>query len=242
MIYLIENSYYGLLSAVYKYYTEKPNDVKIFDNFSQLSFIDEVFSVITEEKNAKRIDDRIKKLLSRSNYYDINLALKSGDENKFNIIFKYVCEILDTQKDVSDNYNSESVFKFNEILLKVKKEIHHLKGFIRFSKCENGIYYSYFKPDNDILEKILPHFINRYKSMPFILHDIAFDKLCAYNGNEYKIVNKKIPPLKVKDDFNKLFKIYYESVNIKSRKNLKTMRNYMPKRYQINMPEKDELL
>ena len=242
MIYLVENTYFGLLSAVYKFYTEKPTNLKVYNNFSQLSFIDDAIIVETDEEKANRIDKRLKSLLKRSNYYDIKVALKSGNANAIDIIFNYICEILNAQQDISDNYNNNYVFSFSEILLKVKKEIHHLKGFIRFSKLENGIYYAFYKPDNDIIEMILPHFISRYKSMPFILHDITFNKLCAYNGKEYKIVNKKIAPLKVKDDYNKLFKTYYESVNISSRKNVKTMKNFMPKRYHVSMPERDELL
>ncbi len=78
--------------------------------------------------------------------------------------------------------------------------------------------------------------------MAFILHDYHFNVLCAYNNGEKKIIRTKIPPLKIKDEASVLFKAYYNSVNIKERKNLKLMKNYMPKRYHKNMFEKDELV
>ena len=59
MIYLIENSYFALLTAVYKFYTEKPSSVNVLHNFSQLSFIDDVVVVETNEVNAKRIDNNL---------------------------------------------------------------------------------------------------------------------------------------------------------------------------------------
>ena len=51
--------------------------------------------------------------------------------------------------------------------------------------------------------------------MPFILHDIKHDVVIGYNGNEYKVVNEKIPKLKIdNDDIPKLFKAYYQTVKL----------------------------
>lgn len=241
MIYIINNYLNSLYSAIFLAYSEKQFNVKICSKNAQLTLFDEVKNVKTDTENAKRVETLLKKIL-KGNYSDIKLAFRSGLEDKNSIIFNYLITTINANKDISENFSNKSVLSFYETLNKVKKEIHHLKGFIRFSKTKEGIYYAKFLPDNDVCDLIFPHFKNRYKNMPFILHDYKFDCLCAYNGSESKIIRKKISPLVVSDDINSLFKTYYDSVNIKERQNVKTMRNFLPKRYHINMPERNELL
>ncbi|MBO5889580.1 MAG: TIGR03915 family putative DNA repair protein [Clostridia bacterium] len=241
MIYIIDNDLNSLYSAIFLAYSEKQFNVKVYSKNAQLTLFDEVKKVKTDTEKAKRVETLLKKIL-KGNYSDIKLAFRSGLGDKNSIIFNYLIETINANKDISENFSNTSVLEFYEIVNKVKKEIHHLKGFIRFSKTNNGIYYAKFLPDNDVCDLILPHFKARYKSMPFILHDYKFNKLCAYNGKDSKIVNKKISPLTVSDDINLLFKTYYDSVNIIDRKNLRLMKNYLPKRYHVNMPEKNELL
>ena len=78
--------------------------------------------------------------------------------------------------------------------------------------------------------------------MKFVLHDENHNVLSAYDGKHSKTVKAYFKLNQKLDSLGKLFKTYCESVTIKERKNLKLMKNYMPKRYHINAPEKDELL
>ena len=241
MIYIINNDLKSLYSAIFLAYEKKHTNIKIYNKDAQLSIFDEVIDVKINDLKAKRVETLLKKIL-KGNFNEIKLAFRSGNDDKNTVIFNYLREVINAKKDISENFSNKSVYSFYEIVNKVKKEIHHLKGFIRFSKTKEGIYYAKFLPDNDVCDLILPHFKSRFKSMPFILHDYKFDCLCAYNGNESKIIRQKISSLTVKDDINSLFKTYYDSVNIKERKNTRVMTNFLPKRYHVNMPEKNELL
>ena len=81
--------------------------------------------------------------------------------------------------------------------------------------------------------------------MPFITHDEKRDVFACYNDNKKTVFtsNEGAKLFKnVNDNFSKLFKRYYETVNIKQRKNLKTMRNFLPTKYHSNLPERNELL
>ncbi|MBO5926215.1 MAG: TIGR03915 family putative DNA repair protein [Clostridia bacterium] len=242
MIYLILDDYFSLLTAIFTAYEKRHSNIEVYSSFNQLSFINEVIEISPQNDKASRVDKKLKSIMRLKSYKEIKIALKSGLDNKLTVIFNYLLDTINANADISDNFTNKNVYAFNEIVKKVKLEIHHLKGFIRFSKTKEGIYYARFKPDNNVCENIFFHFIKRYFSMPFILHDEKYNVICAYNGKNVKIVNKKTPPLKIKDDVSKLFKIYCDTVNIKERKNLKLMKNYLPKRYQVNMPEKDELL
>ena len=172
-----------------------------------------------------------------NSYRELKLSLRSGESDKLTVIFKYIVFTLDNLCDCSTNFLNPSVQRFSEIVYKIKHEIHRFTGFIRFQKTSEGIYYAHFKPDNNICDLLLPHFKKRYSQMPMIFHDTRYNVICAYNGKDTKIVNKELPPLTTSDDVISLYKEYYQTINIESRRNVKLMRNYMPKRYAKFMPE-----
>ena len=241
MIYIIKNDLSSLFSAIFTYYVDKDKFVKVYTEYNQISYLEEIKYIENNQEGISRVERALRNIL-KGKFYDIKWVFKSGLEDKNTIKFDYLRKVLYCKIDISENFNDPIVYRYNEIFEKVKKEVHHLKGFIRFSKTPEGIYYAPFTPDNDVCDLIFPHFKNRFKSMPFILHDLRFDVIIAYNGKESKTIKQKIPPLTIKDEYNNLFKTYYNSVNIVERRNVKTMRNFLPKRYQTFMPEKNELL
>ena len=78
--------------------------------------------------------------------------------------------------------------------------------------------------------------------MPFIIHDLNHNVISAYNNGKSKTVYQSLEPMNISDEFEKLFKTYYDTIFIKERQNEKCMLNFMPKRYHKNMPEKNELI
>lgn len=241
--FIIKPTYFGILSAVFYAYFNKDFPTFVTDDNHQLS-IGETFIEIPENlDNASRVDKRLKSILSKNNYKWLTRAIKSGNQDKLIVIFNYILQVLNAQKDVTDNFSNEHIFRYYRLISALSLEVYRFLGFIRFSKTTNGIYYACFSPDNDIATLILPHFISRFKSMPFILHDIKHDTIIGYNGKNYKVVNEKIPELKIdSDDIPKLFKAYYQTVKLDGRTKLKLMHGFMPRRYHKHLPEKNQLL
>jgi probable DNA metabolism protein len=239
MIYLIDGSIDGIFTAIFNSYQIKKFPTALYTNNIQLEFSSEVVEVQTNTEKAERVFKKLKTLLYGDELDKIYIALRSNDEAKYTIIFNYLKLTIKQNKCVSKMFSNADVFRFDNLVNRVLLEVHRFKGFIRFEKLDNGVYYAKYFQDNDITTLILPHFIRRYKSMPFILHDLNYNVISAYNNGKSKTIYKTLPPLKSGDEFKKLFKTYYDSVFIKERKNHKLMNNYMPRRYQKYMPEKN---
>ncbi len=241
MIYLIDGTMEGIYTALYNAYLTKNYPSYLTYGNVQLEFGDETVEILTDNSKADRVFNKLKTILSHNEISKLYIALKSDDEAKYFIIFSYLKKTVDIGKCISDKFSDVDVFNFDRLVSKVLLEVHRFKGFIRFSKTQNGVYYAKYFPDNDINSLILPHFIARYKNMPFIIHDLNHDVVSAYFNGKSKTVYKKINPLSVDDEFQSLFKTYHDTVFIKERKNERLMRNFLPKRYHAYLPEKDEL-
>ena len=242
MIYLIDGSIDGIFTAIFNSYLTKKFPSALTDGDVQLELGEEIITVVTDKDKAERVFNKLYKILPKKEVERIFIAIRSGDCAKHTVIFNYCVKTIDASKCISDKFTENAVFNFDKLVSKVLYEAHRFKGFIRFSKADNGVYYAKYFPDNDINTLILPHFIARYKTMPFILHDLNHNVISAHADGKTKTVREKISPLDIDDEFSKLFKTYYDSIFIKERANEKLMKNYMPKRYHKYMPEKNELL
>ena len=141
-----------------------------------------------------------------------------------------------TEKDI------DTVMK---ICRKVRLEKHRFLGFIRFIKTKKELYYAKFEPDHNILPLITPHFANRFKDEYFMIHDLKRNIAAVYNKSKWMITDmpNEVEFLLIEEeaDYERLWKIFYESVFIKSRKNLKQQKGYMPTRYWKHLTEKKTL-
>ena len=106
---------------------------------------------------------------------------------------------------------------------------------MRFSIMESGAQYCRFSPINNLLPLVLNHFSARFGSIPFVIHDTGRNLLGIYDTKEKYIVSAEgfTPPDKSANekDFEEMWKLFYDTIGIKERKNPKLMKQLMPARY-----------
>ena len=78
------------------------------------------------------------------------------------------------------------------------------------------------------------------------IHDVKRNVLGVYDGKKTGVLHLGEQPVTVfldrkEDDFLRLWRTYYDSVNIAERKNERLMNACMPKRYHKNLPEKNRV-
>lgn len=234
----------GLLCCLFFAYYEKVIPEIVTASSLQYAIGDSVYEIESDEEKAERVLKCIFSAKTKQAAYFTDFALKSGEEIRFTVIFKYLKKVIDNLKtDISKNYADQDVLAFHDIIMRIMNEIHRFKGFIRFSESKDGFLYAHYEPDNDITELLMPHFCARLKT-PFIIHDTKRNIIGLSDGIKYKVIQNDgridIYLSDYETEFLKLWKTYYKSVNIESRKNERTMLNFLPKRYWKNLPEKND--
>jgi probable DNA metabolism protein len=166
--------------------------------------------------------------------------LRSYDETKETVIFNLAVRCIKERRNVLTDYTDPNVLAHYDLCKKIGNEIHRAHGFLRFKQCIGGLYAN-FELDNDIVDLVAPHFAKRFSGEKFIIHDIKRNLICAYDGKSLQTI-KNDGPVSVfltEDEkvFDSLWKTYFKSVNIESRKNLRQQANFLPRRYRKNMNE-----
>lgn len=237
MVYLFDGTQAGFLTAFLAAYSDP--EAILASKTVQLPLGQTPVVVQTDEARAEKAKNRLLGF-DRACMQDLELLLRSGKEDREQVAFGYFRVLAREKRPVSKRLAEQAVFTAIEYIKKLRLEIHHFHGFIRFMETESGALYAPFSPDNDICELLVPHFRARLPQFPFVLHDIKRKKAAVYDGK-----NAFVAPLAQAElvlaanetDWQTLWKRYYRAVNIPSRKRLKQMKGSMPVRYWKFLPE-----
>ena len=239
MLYIFDGSESGFLTAFLDAFHDE--NALISSKQEQLILGQTPVFVQTDEGRAEKAKKRLLEL-DGGCIRELDLLLRCGQADNEQVAFAYLRTLANVKKPVRNRLSDENVFAAVEYIRKVKLEIHHFHGFIRFIECASGALYAPFSPDNDICDLLVPHFRARLPAFPFVLHDVKRKKAAVYGGKDVFVASlDKADVLLSADELalQRLWKGYYNAVNIPSRERLKQMRGYMPARYWAFMPEKN---
>jgi len=243
MIYVTDGSFEGVLTAVFEAYKNKtePEDIIVSKDGYQLSLLP-AMEIASDSEKSSRVEKAIVEKMGREALETIYRAYLSDSPDAGMAIYNFIKIGLKTGRRVLSYLQHPDILKVHDMSSRVLKETHLFLGILRFRKLKNGIYYSKIEPDGNIIAFLAEHFAARLSDQPWIIHDAKRGICALYNTIEVVFTDE---PIRLKEDFQDefeaLWKRYFDTIAIESRKNLKLQRKFMPKRYWKNLIEKQNL-
>ena len=235
-IFTYDGTFNGLLTIVFYCYSNKLLPQNVYSEEKYIpNFLDKVFYIKTDENKAERVFNGINKNICYEALYNSFYAFNSNRKDKEINILKYLCNGFDVGPKINTMLTLSYVYSVMSMRKYTLSECHKLKGLLRFIEIDNNIFYASIHPENDIIEPLGHHFIRRLPSQKFIIHDKNRELYFIYNGNEYRIVdniNISIPTIKDNEQkYQELWKLFFNTISIKERKNERCQMQFMPKKY-----------
>lgn len=241
--YLYDDTFEGLLTAIFYAYSCK-EDVMITRNSHYIpSLFAEPTFIAAEEDKSDRVYQSILTKLSVSTLRRIYHLYLSEILDVDTLIYQYIKLCYTYSDRINLAKNNEIIIKVDTYCRKVTLEAHRFTGFVRFREVSPGIFYSKIEPDHHILPLIMEHFNKRFSDQYFIIHDLKRELAIVHTLDDIFLKeltfadSKKIENYACEDQFEELFKSFYESTTIKERSNPRQQSAYMPKRYWKNLVE-----
>lgn len=138
-----------------------------------------------------------------------------------------------------------------ETSFKVGREIDRLKGLLRFSPGDGGVYTARCSPDHFVLPALADHFRRRFAGSPWALIDEKRRLiLLRPGGGETCLLPLDEGPARLHlseplpgragehDPWEGLWKHYFKTINNPARENPELQCRFMPRRYWKYLPEK----
>lgn len=254
---IYDGTFNGFFTAVYDIYAHKIKDAiikPISDSQDQL-FV-KTHTVITDHEKAQRVQNRLKDLCSKSDFYDLYRAFLSEIRGMENTLLEYCKVTFRDGKSPSGDYGNTTILKISQTAKMVGREKHRMEAFIRFHLIDDDLYYANCEPDFNVLPLIATHFKNRYADQKWVIYDlkrdfgisydlvkveeisIHFDDPLQQRGVLNKAAGKESRFRESENNYRDLWNQYFKSVNIESRKNMRLHLQHVPKRYWKYLCEK----
>ncbi|WP_339876576.1 TIGR03915 family putative DNA repair protein [uncultured Algoriphagus sp.] len=252
-ILIYDGSFDGFLTCIFEVYELKLNQVSIRKNdITQESLFGKTREVFTDPIKADRVWKGISKKTSSSGKTRLYYAFLSETADVENLLLRYIQYVFKSKIQIDSDFSNEDVLKVTQIAKSVGREKHRMEAFVRFRLTKEGFYFATISPDFNVVPLISKHFEKRYADQKWLIYDLK-----RHYGIFYDLERVDIIQLSLPEDFNAtqtssayfadeelefqtLWKDYFKSTNIQSRKNMKLHVRHVPKRYWKYLSEKME--
>lgn len=250
MIYVFDGSFEGLLSAVFEYFERKPQQVVLSN---QIAYQPDAFTaalrIPSNRTKADRVWKGLQQKLDKSWLRKIYCGYLAEQAEAHQALFNLIIYIFNNPNGAQTNYGNPHVLGIAQIAKKVEREKHRMEAFIRFKHTSDGIFYCGIDPDFNVLPLIATHFKNRYADQRWVIYDLKRKYGLFYDLHELTEITMDLNPQGLnqptahafnmeEERFAQLWKTYFKSTNIVSRKNTKLHVQHVPKRYWKYLTEK----
>lgn len=248
---IYDGTFAGFLSAVFEIYDRKLHQVIICKKESPAPpMFETIVTVDTAEEKSIRVWNGFKKkvtAMSAAAFYAAFLSEQKGIESTLLSMMEY---IFANGIAADSNYANPHVFRVTKIAKMVNREKHRMEAFVRFQQTRDGMYYAVIQPDFNVLPLISRHFTNRYADQRWMIYDEKRKYALYYDlektqaveleftkpGTHGKLTSDQMDVSEMM--YEKLWKTYFKSVNIPSRKNTRLHIRHVPLRYWKYLTEK----
>jgi len=250
--YQYDGSFHGMLSCVFESFENKEIPVQITcDGFSLFN----TKYIHTDETKAKRILKSIPQKISPRTLDYVKCSYLANIEDKEIALIHFLREGYKRGKRFIDVINtgfspSRTLVAGaleNQYAAKIHKgvdllalEAHRFVQFVRFSDID-GALIGIIEPEHNVLPLMAEHFTDRYPNDNFLIYDKNRRLGLMYTDRQVRIEhieNYQLPALSQEEkDYQKLWRLFYDTIAIKERRNERCRMNFMPKKYWKNMTE-----
>lgn len=239
----------GFLTAVFIVFQQKLKKVQIQKEVAyQPSFYAKQQRICTDESHALRVWNGIIKKEGTHFAHRLFATYLSEKPQIENLLLRVIIETFANNRSIATDYGNSDILKVSQISKMVGREKHRMEAFVRFRLTQDEIYASTIEPDFDVLPLIRKHFVSRYADQKWLIYDVKRKYGLFYDLNQVDTIELPNDQLLKESNadifhsdeqaFQELWKNYFKSTNIASRKNTKLHVRHVPKRYWKYLSEK----
>lgn len=249
-IYLCEDSFEGILTAVYNAYEDRYGHEKNKILISEGMYHQELFAtyipVGTEYEKAVKVARTIQNKVSQEVYEFIQKTSVSFDLHKADAIYRVIILALKMGRRVLDHLTEPNVQFLMELERHIANEIQHEIQFLRFEELADGVLFARINPKNALLPYLAEHFSDRFSGEDWLIADTVHggvlmhekNKGCTLaNAGDIDFDALQLSYSEGEELWQKLWKRFVDSIAIKERINPRLQMQMLPLRFRKYMKE-----
>ena len=239
--YLYDGTADGLLSAITWILEEEPDPEKVTLSERKDTLFEEGFTISTDATQAESLFFRLKQHAPEAAHtlYSFMLAEKEGMETS---LLHYVSLAFRHGDKVKGYLTHPAVRDIVNVAKKAGRELHRMKGLLRFEKLQDGAYLAKMEPDYNILHPLAYHFSRRLRAQHWFHYDVKRRTAARWNNGslQFGTIEQFTTPALSEDEkkVQALWQAFFKTIAIPDRKNPRLQKSNMPMKYWKYLVEK----
>ena len=198
-----------------------------------------------EAAKAQRVFASFGRKLGPETEYLVSRDFLSGREDKELLLIRFLHLAFALGPGTVKRTGHPDVAPLYEMKKSLDWEVDKFQGFVRFEE-HDGMLGAVIHPKNYILPLLRPHFCGRFPEENFMIYDAVHQAVLLQEDHKARLLELaaplELPPSSEREQqFQALWKQFYQTLEIKARHNEKCRMTHCPKRFWADMVEmKDE--
>ncbi len=247
LVFVTDGSFEGLLTALFEVYAAKqPPDAIETANGHQMGLFESRVSITTNLDKSDRVWKGLKSHLGVKRRRMLFEAYLSNNPKVETAIYQFVWDTIPGRKGRKNKAHLNAHIQIEKLAQKVRREVHRMKGFVRFEQTGEGQYLALIAPQFDVLPLVRRHFEMRFRDQSWIIYDTSRNYGLCYDQQrmrELQFDAAEVEAIRQNEPVSEqlcqnLWQQYYDAVNIPQRDNPKLHLRQLPRRYWQYLTEK----
>ncbi len=246
-VYYCKDNFEDMMCCVYDAWASRAGhdnvELKIEGEFEYELFKEYILVECDHDKFYKVIRS-IQSKISMDAYMLVYRSAMSFERERLDWIYRFLVDGFAQGRNIVNDYRFESVRQINRMAKKAGNESHLFLGFIRFEQMQNRVLYAEIEPKCNVITMVAPHFEDRLPDENWIIYDKK-RKLAAVHPARQKYYIRsldaedadKIKDLYDNENYDSLWRTFFNSIGIEERKNPRCQQNMLPLWYRDCMTE-----
>lgn len=238
-VYRYDGTFEGFLCCVFDSYVNQERPAGFQDEAHLESTLFPARRVGTDPRHARRVLASLEKIDPYARELVAKGFLTCAPERE-RMLYRFIAALYDVGKPLLRQLGDEAVLPLLRAVRHLDGEVHLLKGFTRFSEFE-GLLAGEIRPKNRVLPLLRYHFCDRMYNEVFLLYDRTHREALVHRPGRWAILPledfKMAAPSAREAQYRRLWKRFYDTVEIRERRNPRQRMTSMPKRYWDAMTE-----
>ena len=239
MVYRYDGTFEGFLCCVFDSYVFREQPVQFQDEEHLVQSFFPARWVGTDLRHARRVLVSLEKIDPYAKELVIKGFLTCVPERE-RMIYRFIRALYDVGRPLLRQLSDDALLPLLKAVRHLDGEVHLLKGFTRFSEFE-GMLAGEIRPKNRVLPLLRRHFCDRMYNEVFLLYDRSYREALIHKPGQWAIIPlesfKMAAPSVEEAQYRRLWKRFFDTVEIKERHNPRKQMSDMPKRYWETMTE-----
>lgn len=237
VVYYYDGSFYGFLTGVFDAFDLKEEPALFLSQEEgEQPLLFESHFVETDPQKARRVLRGVQRTLGNRGMELVRQGFLTCLPQREILMLKFLRQGFQEGPRILAQQTREPLCTLLSATQKARNEAHLLCGFVRFERCETGVYVARIRPKNQVLPLISRFFCTRFFFQPFLIWDLTHQMVLLHQPKKRPRIlpldNLEMPaPSPEEAEIQNMWRSFYNTLAIPARENPRCRMTHMPKRF-----------